>query len=103
MKLPPPDDGLDPQRRKLLKGAAAAGAATAAYGMLSPGTGTAQTTYPLPDPTPYLEPFLDPLTIPPVKAPTMLYPHPGACPCPAKRAAKRTSAGTNSRPSANTN
>lgn len=80
MDTTPKADGLDPNRRKILKGGAVAGAATAAYGWLSPGTGTAQTTSPVPDPTPWLEPFLDPLTIPPVKTPTLLYPRPGALP-----------------------
>lgn len=72
--------GPDPARRTLLKGGAVAGAATASYGWIAPGS--AQTTTPAPDPTPYLEPFLDPLTIPPVKTPTMLYPRPGRLPVP---------------------
>lgn len=75
MDIPATHGASDPGRRTLLKSGAAAGALTAAYGWLAPGAGTAQTTTPAP--APYLEPFLDPLTIPPVKSPTLLYPRPG--------------------------
>ncbi|MDB5793168.1 MAG: bilirubin oxidase [Massilia sp.] len=82
MDVPPANDGLDPSRRKLLKGGAYAGTLAAAYGWLSPGTGTAQTATPAPSPAPYLEPFLDPLPVSPVKSPTLLYPRPGRLPVP---------------------
>ena len=64
-------------RRTLLKGSAVAGAATAAYGWLSPRTGSAQTTTPL---APNLVPFVDPLPLPRVKMPVELTPAPGALP-----------------------
>jgi FtsP/CotA-like multicopper oxidase with cupredoxin domain len=80
MDIPSPDDAPDAGRRTILKGGAAVGALTAGYGWLAPGTGTAQTTTPAP--APYLEPFLDPLTIPRVKTPTLLYPRPARDPVP---------------------
>lgn len=66
-------------RRMLLKEGAVAGAATAAYGWLSPRTGNAQTTLPG---APVLAPFVDRLPIAPVKAQSVLVPAPGPTPVP---------------------
>ncbi|MGX4642543.1 multicopper oxidase domain-containing protein [Massilia sp. SYSU DXS3249] len=68
-----------PGRRMLLKGSAFAGVATAAHGLLAPRSGSAQTALPG---APNLVPFVDPLTIPPVKTPVVLVPPPGAEPVP---------------------
>lgn len=76
MHVPSFDQAPDPGRRTLLKGGGAAGAVTAAHGWLAPGTGIAQTV----TPAPYLEPFLDPLPVPPVKTPALLSPRPGRLP-----------------------
>ena len=77
MDLPSANDAPDTGRRKIMKNSAFAGAVAAAYGWLSPRTGSAQNTTASLEPTPYLEPFLDPLTIPPIKTTTLLQPRPG--------------------------
>lgn len=69
----------DLSRREILKLGAAAGLATAGAGLVS--SSTAQTS-PTPSPLPSLQPFLDPLPIPPVKAPNALSPPPDKFPVP---------------------
>jgi FtsP/CotA-like multicopper oxidase with cupredoxin domain len=66
-------------RRVILKGGATIGALAAGYSWMSPQPSRAQTAGPS-VPTPFLEPFLDPLTIPPVAKPTILSPTPGRYP-----------------------
>ncbi|MFC5477043.1 multicopper oxidase family protein [Massilia suwonensis] len=64
----------NPGRRMLLKGGTAAGALTLAHEGLMPRPSSAQTA------TPHLDPFIDPLPIPPIARPTVLSPPPGRLP-----------------------
>lgn len=66
-------------RRDILKGGATAGAVAAGYSWMSPQPSSAQDSGPS-VPTPYVEPFLDGLTIPPIAEPTILSPTPGRLP-----------------------
>lgn len=65
-------------RRTLLKLAGASGVATAGYGLFSPQASHAQTTGAAP--TVFLQPFIDPLPVPPIKTPTVLDPAPAMLP-----------------------
>jgi FtsP/CotA-like multicopper oxidase with cupredoxin domain len=65
-----------PGRRKILKLGVASGVATASHGLLSGKTSNEAA------PTLYLQPFLDPLPIPPIKTPTTLVPAPDRLPVP---------------------
>jgi FtsP/CotA-like multicopper oxidase with cupredoxin domain len=64
-----------PVRRTLLKVAAASGVATASYGLFSPRTSNAENKG-KEEQKIYLQPFIDPLPIPPIKTPTTLTPAP---------------------------
>jgi FtsP/CotA-like multicopper oxidase with cupredoxin domain len=66
-------------RRRLLKLGVAAGAASAGHGLLPAITGHASAADTAGQP-PFLQPFLDPLPIPPIKTPTTLIPAPGRLP-----------------------
>lgn len=69
-----------PTRRAILKLGTATGLAAAGAG-LAPSS-PAQSTGGTPSPGPYLQPFLDPLPIPPVKTPNVLNPPPAKFPVP---------------------
>jgi FtsP/CotA-like multicopper oxidase with cupredoxin domain len=77
----PLDSTSTPGRRTLLKLAAASGVATAGYGLLSPHSSNAENNS-QEAPKIYLQPFIDPLPIPPIKTPTTLTPAPGRLPVP---------------------
>ena len=64
----------NPGRRMLLKGGTAAGALTLAHDGFMPQPSSAQTT------APHVDPFIDPLPIPPIARPTVLSPPPGRLP-----------------------
>jgi FtsP/CotA-like multicopper oxidase with cupredoxin domain len=81
MKGSPFGGAPKPGRRTLLKVAAASGVATASYGLLLPNTSNAEGKG-KEAPTIYLQPFIDPLPIPPIKTPTTLNPAPARLPVP---------------------
>jgi FtsP/CotA-like multicopper oxidase with cupredoxin domain len=66
-------------RRQILKFGAASGLATASYGLLSTKTSNAKNNADEGSKI-YLQPFIDPLPIPPIKTPTTLIPAPARLP-----------------------
>lgn len=74
-----PNDTPKLNRRRLLKLGITSGVATTGYGLFSYQVSDAAAAD-APFVTPYLQPFLDPLPIPRVKAPTTLTPSPGKRP-----------------------
>jgi len=74
-----PNDTPKLNRRRLLKLGITSGVATTGYGLFSYQVSDAAAAD-APFVTPYLQPFLDPLPIPRVKAPTTLTPSPGKLP-----------------------
>ena len=66
-------------RRDVLKGGATAGALAAGYSWLSPQPSSAQVAAAA-SAAPFVQPFLDPLTIPPLARPTVLSPAPDRLP-----------------------
>ena len=66
-------------RRDLLKGGATAGALAAGYSWMATQPSSAQVS-PTAFAAPFVQPFLDPLTIPPIARPTVLSPTPGRLP-----------------------
>lgn len=70
-----------PSRRRLFKLGVASGVATAGYGLLPAKKSNAKDGDKV-GPGPFLQPFIDPLPIPPIKTPTTLIPAPERLPVP---------------------